>query len=145
MNRSRTPATVYDAATELVALSDDIIDLLLLRTVTLADELQRVAMSLPAAIADASSVSSVQTRLDLYRTALRAASECASLLDSCRCLAGAGVEAVHMGRDLICQIVAALNLLAAGCDSDAERLPVRTAPRAGPTCGAGRAATEVGP
>ena len=114
--------TVHDAANELVALSDDIVDLLLLRSVTLADELQRVSRSLSSAIAEASGAPSRQTRLDLFRTALRTASDCATLLDSCRCLAGAGMETINMGCDLVRQIVSVLTLLASGCDCEGGQL-----------------------
>jgi four helix bundle protein len=78
---------VYQASIEFVALSDDIVERLPRGRAYLADQLVRAATSIPLNIAEGAGEFSSSEKARFYRMARGSATECAAILDVCRCLA----------------------------------------------------------
>ena len=99
---------VYKAAIEWVIISDDIVEHLPRGRAYLADQLQRAAISVPLNIAEGAGEFSKKEKARFYRMALRSATECAAILDVCKCLKLADDELAASGRDLLLRIVSML-------------------------------------
>ncbi len=103
---------VYKAAIEFVAVSDDIVEHLPRGRAYLADQLQRAAISVPLNIAEGAGEFSKKEKARFYRMALRSATECAAILDVCKCLKLADDKSLSAGRVLLLRIVSMLTRMA---------------------------------
>jgi four helix bundle protein len=74
----------------------------------LADQLQRAAISVPLNIAEGAGEFSKKEKARFYRMALRSATECAAILDVCKCLNLTTDQVATSGRDLLVRIVSML-------------------------------------
>ena len=99
---------VYRASIDFVALSDHIVERLPRGRAYLADQLQRAATSIPLNIAEGAGEYSSNEKARFYRMARRSATECAAVLDVCRCLALLEESSFLSGRELLLRIVAML-------------------------------------
>ena len=99
---------VYQAAIEWVALSAGVVEDLPRGRAYLADQLQRAALSVPLNIAEGAGEFSKKEKARFYRMALRSATECAAILDVCKCLKLADQQPAAAGRDILLRVVSML-------------------------------------
>ena len=103
---------VYHASIDLVALVDEIVELLPRGRGYLADQFQRAAMSVPLNIAEGAGEYSGSEKSRFYRMAKRSATECAGIFDVCLRLRLIEEERHKKGRELLIRIVAMLTKMA---------------------------------
>ena len=99
---------VYEASIEWVVVSDNIVERLPRGRAYLADQLQRAAISVPLNIAEGAGEFSKREKARFYRMALRSATECAAILDVCKCLNLTADDVATSGSDLLIRIVSML-------------------------------------
>ena len=99
---------VYKVSIEWVVVSDDVVERLPRGRAYLADQLQRAAISVPLNIAEGAGEFSKKEKARFYRMALRSATECAAILDVCKCLKLTDLQVAASGRDLLLRIVSML-------------------------------------
>jgi four helix bundle protein len=99
---------VYQAAIDLVALSDDVVEGLPRGRAYLADQLQRAATSVALNVAEGAGEFSRNEKARFYRMAKRSATECAAIFDVCRRLALIEESGFGAGRELLLRIVSML-------------------------------------
>jgi len=99
---------VYKVSIEWVVVSNDVVERLPRGRAYLADQLQRAAISVPLNIAEGAGEFSKKEKARFYRMALRSATECAAILDVCKCLKLTDLEVATSGRDLLLRIVSML-------------------------------------
>jgi len=92
---------VYQAAMELVILIETVIEALPRGRAYLADQLQRAGSSVPLNIAEGAGEYSQNEKIRFYRMAKRSATECAGILDICRCLSIIDENCYSKGRELL--------------------------------------------
>ncbi len=98
----------YQVAIKFVALGNTIIEKLPRGRAYLADQLQRAALSIALNIAEGAGEFSQKDKARFYRMALRSATECAAILDVCKCLNLADEQNLRAGRELLLRIVSML-------------------------------------
>lgn len=103
---------VYRVALEFIMLADSIIENLPKGKAYLADQLKRAGSSIPLNIAEGAGEFSLNEKIRFYRMAKRSATECASILDLCRCLNIIEEKRYISGRELLIRIVSMLIKLA---------------------------------
>ena len=121
---------VYKVSIEWVVVSDDVVERLPRGRAYLADQLQRAAISVPLNIAEGAGEFSKKEKARFYRMALRSATECAAILDVCKCLKLTDLQVAASGRDLLLRIVSMLTRM------------VRTLGQSGTGTGTGTIADE---
>jgi four helix bundle protein len=112
---------VYQLAKEWVCASDSLIQGLPQGRAYLADQLHRAATSVLLNIAEGAGEFSKNDKCRFYRMAKRSATECAAVLDICRCLKLADERGLFTGRVLLLRIVSMLVRLIhsiSGTDTD---------------------------
>ncbi len=103
---------VYQAAIELIILIEVVVEELPRGRAYLADQLQRAGSSVPLNIAEGAGEYSSNEKIRFYRMARRSATECAGILDVCRCLQIIGELNYSKARGLLIRIVAMLTKMA---------------------------------
>jgi four helix bundle protein len=103
---------VYKAAIEFVALSDTVANELPRGRGYLVDQLRRAATSIALNIAEGAGEFSQQDKSRFYRMARRSATECAAVLDVCRCLDLLAHNEIENGYTLLQRIISMLTKLA---------------------------------
>ena len=98
----------YQVAIKFVALADTIVESLPRGRAYLSDQLQRAAISIALNIAEGAGEFSKKDKARFYRMALRSATECAAILDVCKCLKLANEQNLAEGRELLLRIVSML-------------------------------------
>ena len=101
----------YQVAIKFVALADTIVESLPRGRAYLSDQLQRAAISIALNIAEGAGEFSKKDKARFYRMALRSATECAAILDVCKCLKLANEQNLAEGRELLLRIVSMLTSL----------------------------------
>jgi four helix bundle protein len=102
---------VYQAATNFVASVDYVAAALPRGRAYLVDQLHRAALSIQANIAEGAGEFSPPEKVRFYRMALRSATECGALLDSCARLQLSDAGAVEEALILLDRIVGMLTRL----------------------------------
>ena len=115
---------VFRAAIAFLTLAEPMASALPKGRSYVADQLRRAALSIPLNIAEGAGEFAVADKARFYRMARRSATECAAILEACRALRLADVEAIEPARVLLDRIVAMLTALvrtnlASGADADA--------------------------
>jgi len=106
---------VYQAAIELVALSDTSIERFPRGRAYLADQLQRAATSVALNIAEGAGEFSRNEKARFYRMAKRSATECAAIFDVCNKLKLVEESHFNTCHDLLIRIVSMLTQMARRC------------------------------
>ncbi len=96
----------YQAAAAFVVTVDVITSALPRGRAYLVDQLRRAATSIQANIAEGAGELSAPDKARFYRMALRSASECASLLDTCENLHLSDADALYEARVLLDRVIA---------------------------------------
>ena len=99
---------VYQVAKQFVILADQIVSQLPKGRAYLADQLQRVAISIPLNIAEGAGEFSKREKSRSYRIAKRSAMECAAILDVCHDLGVVAPDHALEGRQFLGRLVAML-------------------------------------
>lgn len=99
---------VYQASLKFVILADQIIGKLPKGRSYLSNQLRRAALSISLNIAEGAGEFSPPDKARFYRIARRSATECAAVLDICRCLKLAEITLLVDGRKILLRIVAML-------------------------------------
>ena len=99
---------VYRVSLEFVLIADGIIEHLPKGKAYLADQLKRAGSSISLNIAEGAGEFSGNEKARFYRMAKRSATECASILDICRCLKVVEESHYLKGRELLIRIVSML-------------------------------------
>jgi four helix bundle protein len=103
---------VYKSAINFVAVADAVAANLPRGRAYLADQLRRAATSIALNIAEGAGEFSKRDKSRFYRMARRSATECAAVLDVCRCLKLIDLEKIESGYSLLERIIAMLTKLA---------------------------------
>ena len=98
----------YQVSIKFVALGNTVVEKLPRGRAYLADQLQRAALSIALNIAEGAGEFSQKDKARFYRMALRSATECAAILDVCKCLNLADEQNLTAGRELLLRIVSML-------------------------------------
>jgi four helix bundle protein len=96
----------YRAASSFVVLVDDITAALPRGRAYLVDQLRRAATSIQANIAEGAGEFSGPDKARFYRMALRSATECGALLDSCTNLKLSDEGAIDEAQELLGRVIA---------------------------------------
>jgi four helix bundle protein len=99
---------VYKISMDFIILSDQLIGSLPSGRSYLGDQLHRAASSIILNIAEGAGEFSKKEKARFYRMARRSATECAAVLDICRCLKLSEPEIILSGRSMLLRIVAML-------------------------------------
>jgi four helix bundle protein len=103
---------VYKAAIDFVTIADTVAADFPRGRGYLADQLRRAATSIALNIAEGAGEFSQQDKSRFYRMARRSATECAAVLDVCRCLKLLTHDDVENGYTLLQRIISMLTKLA---------------------------------
>ncbi len=98
----------YRTSIELVLLVDGVAKELPRGRAYLSDQLRRAATSVPLNIAEGAGEFSKSEKARFYRMAKRSATECAAILDVCRCLDLIDQNRYEEGHELLIRIVSML-------------------------------------
>jgi four helix bundle protein len=101
----------YVVAVELLGVADSIACALPRGRAHLADQLRRAAISIPLNIAEGAGEFAAADKARFYRIARRSATECAAIVDVCRCLSLADPDELAAGRALLWRVVSMLTAL----------------------------------
>ena len=99
---------VYRVAIEFVGFAQGVIEEMPRGRASLADQLQRAAMSIPLNIAEGAGEYAPKEKARFYRMARRSATECAAILEVCTATRAFDPTLLESGRDQLLRIVAML-------------------------------------
>ena len=99
---------VYQVALELIVIVKDVVEKFPRGNASVADQLQRAAISVPLNIAEGAGEHSPDEKARFYRMAKRSATECASIFDVCKRLQLIDEDLRSRGRELLLRLAAML-------------------------------------
>ena len=99
---------VYRVAIDFLACADEVVAAFPSGRSYLADQLHRASTSIVLNIAEGAGEFSKKDKARFYRMALRSATECAAVIDVCKCLHIGQESHLLAGREMLLRIVAML-------------------------------------
>ena len=102
---------VYAVAIDFVSIADHIADNMPTGRGYLREQLRRAAISIPLNIAEGAGEFSRKDKARFYRMAARSATECAAVIDICKCLNFPDTGSLPKGRSMLIRIVSMLTKL----------------------------------